>query len=194
MSKKKKIILVIAILSCVILAFIGRKSFSKYTAEIRGDATAEIAKWYFKVNESSEEIQNIKLASIQNLATVAKNKIAPGTKGSFDIIVDCTEAQVRIQYDIKFENETVKPTNLKFKYKDHECNNLSELEEFLSGQSNQDDQVKKLTHTIEWEWPFETGSSEEEKARNDKIDTQESQTITDYSFDIVVTGTQMKPN
>lgn len=194
MHKKTKIIIVIAILSCVILSFIGKKSFSKYTSEIREDATTEIAKWNFEVNGATAETQNIKLTPIQNLTTVAENKIAPGTEGSFDIVVDCTEAQVGMQCSIKFENETTKPTNLKFQYENHLCSTLSELEEFLSWKINQNDKEKKLTLTIKWKWPFETGNSEEEKNRNNKIDTQESQTITNYSFDIVVTGTQIEPN
>ncbi len=193
MSKKKKIIILLAILSCILLAFFGEQSYSKYISEITGSGTAEIAKWEFLVNGTTEQIQNIKLASLYDRATVATDKIAPGTKGDFSIVIDTTNAEVRVGYSIKFENETTKPTNLKFKYKDHVCNNLSELEEFLTGHINSDDRFKTLTFKIEWEWPFETGSTPEEKASNNKIDTQEAQSIENYSFDVVVTGTQMMP-
>ncbi len=193
MTKKKKIIIAIAILSCILLSLIGGESFSKYVSEIKGSATAQIAKWYFKVNGETEQIQNITLASAYNYATIKKGTIAPGAKGSFNIVVDCTEAEVGVEYSIKFQNETTKPTNLKFEFENHKCNNLSELEEFLATHINRDDEFKKITYTIKWEWPFETGETEEEKASNNKIDTQESQTITNYSFDIIVTGTQMQP-
>ena len=33
-----------------------------------------------------------------------------------------------------------------------------------------------------------------EKLANDKIDTQNAQDITNYTFDVVVTGTQVMPN
>ena len=193
MNKKKIIIIAIAILSCILISFIGERSFSKYVSEVRGDATAEIATWYFKVNGETEMIQNIKLASNYNLETIAKDKIAPGTKGNFLITVDCTDAEVGIDYSIKFENETVKPTNLRFQYGENICYNLSELEKNLVFHMNSDEAEKVETFNIQWEWPFETGETEEQKKHNNDIDTQESQTIKNYSFDVVVTGTQMKP-
>lgn len=194
MSKKKKIIILLAILSCILITFVGEQSFSKYMAEIRENGTADIATWEFKVNGKTDEAQNIELLSLYDINQVGpaeEKTIAPGSKGSFAIVIDCTNAEVKVGYTIRFENETTKPTNLKFKYQDHTCNNLSELEEFLSGYINPTDEDKKRTFTIEWEWPFETGNTPEEKAKNDKIDTRDSQNITNYSFDAVVTGTQV---
>ena len=144
MNKKKIIIIAIAILSCILISFIGERSFSKYVSEVRGDATAEIATWYFKVNGETEMIQNIKLASNYNLETIAKDKIAPGTKGSFKI-------KIKTNKDIE------------------------------------------IPMYIAYAKGARTGETEEQKKHNNDIDTQESQTIKNYSFDVVVTGTQMKP-
>ena len=193
MSKKKKIILIVAILSCVILSFIGGQSYSKYVSEVRGDGMAEVATWSFKVNGQKEEVQNIQLASTCNNDTLANNKIAPGTSGSFNIVVDGTGSEVGINYEVRFENESTKPTNLKFAYNGQEYDSITDLETILSGTINADDEDKTRTLTINWEWPYETGSNEAEIADNDRIDTQNAQDIAVYSFSVMVSGTQVEP-
>lgn len=193
MSKKKKAILIIAILSCIILSFIGGQSYSKYVAEVRGDGMAEVATWSFKVNGKKEEVQTIQLGSTCDNETLINHKIAPGTKGSFNITVDGTGSDVGIDYHIKFGNESTKPTNLKFTYHNQEYNSISELETDLSGTIHANDTDKIKTLTIHWEWPYETGNDESEVAKNDKIDTQNAQTIANYTFDVTVSGTQVVP-
>ncbi len=128
MSKNKKIIVAIVILSSMILSFLGGKSYSKYVSEVRGDGMAEVATWSFKVNGQKEQVQTIQLGSTCNNETLINNKIAPGTRGSFNIIVDGTGSDVGIQYQIKFTTQTNKPNNLKFVYENQEYNSLIELE------------------------------------------------------------------
>lgn len=193
MSKKKKIILIIAILSCLVLSFIGGQSYSKYVSEVRGDGMAEVATWSFKVNGQKEQVQTIQLSSTCNNSTLVNNKIAPGTSGSFNIIVDGTGSDVGIQYDIKFTNESTKPTNLKFTYDNQEYNSITELENNLSGIINANDENKVKTLTINWQWNYETGSNESEIAKNDIIDTQNAQDIATYTFNVIVSGTQIMP-
>ena len=65
--------------------------------------------------------------------TLVNNKIAPGTSGSFKIIVDGTGSDVGINYNIVFKNETSKPQNLKFIYENTEYNSIQELQDSLSG-------------------------------------------------------------
>lgn len=193
MSKKKKIILIIAILSCVIVSFIGGQSYSKYVSEVRGNGMAEVATWSFKVNGQTEEVQAIQLGSTCHNETLAGNKIAPGTSGGFNIIVDGTGSDVGINYNIKFLNESSKPANLKFIYDDQEYSSITELENNLSGTINANDENKMKTLTIHWQWKYETGSTESEIADNDKIDTQNAQDIANYTFDVLVSGTQVVP-
>ena len=193
MSKKKKIIIAVAILSCIILAFIGGQSFSKYVSEIRGEGTAEIATWDFKVNGGSEQIQAINLISTYNNETLIDNKIAPGTEGSFNISIDGTGTDVGIDYHIKFEEGGTKPTNLKFIYDDYEYNSISELEDKLSGRINANDENKSKQFTIKWKWLYETGQNDEEKARNNTQDTEDAKKLSQYSFNVIVSGTQVAP-
>ena len=46
---------------------------------------------------------------------------------------------------------------------------------------------------IGWNWKYETGTTPEEILKNDKIDTQNAKEINDYTFDIIITGTQVEP-
>lgn len=194
MSKKKKILLILAIISIVLISFIGGKAYSKYVSEVRGDGLAKVATWSFKVNGQQEQVQTINLVSTCNNETLLDNKIAPGTSGSFNIIVDGTESDVGINYKVKFQDETDKPQNLKFKYQGKEYNSISELQDILSGTIAANDKEKTRTLQIEWQWKYETGNNENEIANNDKIDTLNAKNISQYTFKVVVSGTQVEPN
>lgn len=193
MNKKKKVIFIIAILSCTLLSFIGGQSYSKYVSEVRGDGMAEVATWSFKVNGQKEQVQTIQLESTSDNESLNHHKIAPGTSGSFNIVVDGTSSDVGIDYKIKFTNESNKPNNLKFIYENQEYSSIMELETILSGTIQANDVDKIKTFTIYWKWPYETGNSKSEIASNDKIDTQNAQDIATYTFNVIVSGTQVKP-
>ena len=190
---KKKAVIIIAILVAIVLSFIGGQTYSKYVTEVRGDGTAQIATWDFKVNGQKEEVQTISLGSTYDSSTLVNGKIAPGTEGNFQIKVDATGSDVGIDYKIKFSDETTKPANLKFYYQEVEYNSVLELGDALSGTINADDGNKSRTFDIKWKWNYETGSNPTEVASNDKIDTQNAQEITNYEFDVIVSGTQVLP-
>ena len=179
-----------AILSCIILLLLGEQSFSKYISEIKGNGSADIARWNFKVNDGKEEIQTIELKSKYNNDIISENKIAPGTEGSFDIRIDASQSDVGIDYDVKFVDETLKPTNLKFIYEGQQYDNISALSDILSGKFDANIEEKQKVFTINWIWPYETGTTDEEKNRNNKIDTDEAQKIANYSFKVIVSGVQ----
>ena len=193
MTRKKKVLIVLAILAVVLLAFIGGQVYAKYVSEVRGEGIAEVATWSFKVNGQQEQVEAINLASTCDNETLVDNKIAPGTSGSFNIIVDATGSEVGINYDIAFTEEENKPQNLKFEYNDTEYNSIKDLEDDLSGTINANDENKTRTLNVKWKWDYETGSDSEEISSNDLIDTQDALKIQNYSFDVIVTGTQVEP-
>ena len=193
MKKSKKIILIVAAIIAILVSFLGGQAYAKYMSKVTGNGTAEIASWKFKVNENEEKMQTISLSSTINNFTLANGKIAPGTSGSFQIKLDASGTDVGIFYTINFKNETEKPTNLKFEYLGQTYKSLGYLENIIVGGIDADENDKTRTITINWNWDFETGSTEEEIALNNKIDTDESKYINDYSFDVVVTGTQISP-
>ena len=194
MTKKKKVLITLALLAIILLAFIGGQAYAKYVSEVRGEGVAQVATWNFKVNGQSEQVEEIKLASTCNNETLVNNKIAPGTSGSFDIKVDATGSEVGINYNIAFTEEESKPQNLKFKYNDIEYNSIKDLEKDLSGTINANDEDKVRTLNVGWKWDYETGSNPEEISKNDLVDTQNAEEIQNYTFDVIITGTQVEPH
>ncbi len=192
MNKFVKIGIVGVTLAGILAGVFINSTFSKYTNKVSGDGETEIAKWSFKVNSQTEEFATIKLAETYNKTTLSNGKIAPGTKGSFDLIIDATGAEVAVKYEVDFQNETNKPTNLIFKTGDKTASTLEELESVLTNTINADDANKVRTLTVSWEWPYETGTGSA-ILNNDQIDTSEGLQALDYSFDVVVTGTQVAP-
>lgn len=193
MSKKKKVIIVSSILIIMLLAFIGGQAYAKYISQVRGNGIAEIATWSFKVNGQKEQVQEIKLVSTYNSETLVNNKIAPGTSGSFNIIVDATGSEVGIKYNIKFAEESNKPQNLKFVYGGKEYDSIKQLGDKLSGTIAANEEDKTRTINVQWKWNYETGSSAEQINANDIIDTNDAISIANYTFQVIVTGTQVEP-
>lgn len=193
MKKNKKILFVILILFAIILSFIGGKTFSKYISQVQGSGTAEIANWVFKVNGTEDLVKSVDLLSTYNNETLIDNKVAPGTSGSFDIVIDATGSEVGVDYKVKFLNETEKPQNLIFIYKDNKYKTIEELQENLFGTIDANENNKIRTITINWEWQYETGENENEINQNDKIDTLNAKDFENYTFDINVIGTQVMP-
>ena len=184
LTKRKKSIIVLSIFAAILLAFIGGNALAKYQTQVSGQGVADIAKWVFKVNGDSSSMQTISLNKTYNATDLVNGKIAPGSKGSFDIVVNAEDSEVGVDYAVSFSNETNKPTNLKFKYLNHEASSLQELEQYFLGTINANDQVKTRTLTVEWEWDYSI---------NDDVDTAEGIANLDYSFDVTVIGAQVLP-
>lgn len=192
MKKTNKRILAVLALAVVLAgAFLGI-TYSKYTTKVIGVGETEVAKWNFKVNESTEEFATIKLADTYDQTTLIDGKIAPGTSGSFDLVIDATDAEVGVKYEVDFIDETNKPTNLKFTFDGKTLDNIEDFEEYFTDTIDADDTNKVRTLTVNWQWAYETGTGDE-LVENDEIDTNDGLNAFDYSFDVVVTGTQVIP-
>jgi len=144
-------------------------------------------------SENEEKMQTISLNSTIYNFTLANGRIAPGTAGSFEINIDGSGAGVAIFYTVNFQNETEKPKNLKFKYDGKEFESIELLNHWIVGTIHGDTDAQQRSFIIEWEWPYETGNTPEEIAENDERDTIDAKNISDYRFDVVVTGTQVQP-
>ena len=178
------------LLSVATLGIIGGNTYAKYFTKIDGEGNAEIARWSFRANNTSTFMENIQLSNTYNTSVLKNKTIAPGTNGSFDIVLDATGADVAIDYAITFDNLVNKPTNLKFTYDGTTKSSLEELEDLLKGRITLDDSRTK-TLTIYWSWDYHTGTTDEEKSNNDRIDTNDSGK--DFSFDMTINGTQVNP-
>lgn len=175
------------------MILMGRGSYSKYITQVEGTGVMEVAKWAFLVNGKTASTTNLNLAQNYKASTLKENSMAPGTKGSFDIVIDATGSEVGMAYDVTFLNEKNKPQNLQFQYEGHVVSNIKELEPFLTGIIEQNSDEKVKTMKVEWIWPYETGKTEVEKEKNNAKDTQDAKTLDEYAFDICITGTQVEP-
>lgn len=189
---KKKILFLLLLILSIVFVFMGQ-SYSKYISQINAKGIIDVAKWVFTVNGQTSSITNLNLLETYDETTLKNNQIAPGTSGKFDIVIDTTGSEVGIDYKVEFLNETSKPSNLEFKYGDHIKNNLKELEEFLKGNIPSDAENKTKVMTIEWNWKYEIGSTEEQIFLNDKEDTNDGKNLEQYAFDIIITGSQVEP-
>ena len=95
-----------------------------------------------------------------------------------------------LDYTVEFNNEKNKPTNLVFTYNNVQYQSLSAVKG-IKGTIGVNE-TKKKEIIVKWEWPYETGENADAITFNDKKDTQDAIADLDYTFDVVVTGTQSK--
>ena len=216
MKKKKKIILkLILILILVILFlkifffivllniqknddFLFLKLFSngvslsedKQNSEeyLLGTEDREYQKVYnFKIDYKNMDFKSIDLAETIDKETLVYEKIAPGTSGSFNILLDSNQ---NLKYKIEFNSINEKPQNLNFRaFKNGEvlgeANTLEELSEKLTGYINQDE---KFDIAINWYWNFE---SEQNQEYTDIQDTKDAENIKKYQFNVYALGEEV---
>ena len=191
-TKSPKLTIVLLLLAIIILSIASFYAYSKYTRTLTGSGTATVAKWSFKVNGQTETIGNIDLG-VTAYNNVADQRIAPGTSGQFDLILDGSGSEVAIDYSIDL-NITNNPRNLKFYtdsgYKNEIENTNGKMN--VKGTIALEDVNTPLTRTIYWNWPYQTGTTENEIAKNDEIDTDDSGK--NVTMAITVTGTQRDPS
>ena len=191
-SKNKGAVVVLA-LALIVAIVLSMYAYSKYTSTLTGNGTSTVAKWSFKVNGQTQTIPDIDLGETMDAhSNVADKKLAPGTSGHFDLILDGSGSEVAIDYNIKLAI-TQKPTNLKFYLDDKYQTPISETDGTLNiaGSIALEDVNTPLTKTIYWQWPYETGKTSNEIDKNDETDTKDSGK--NVTMTITVTGTQRDP-
>lgn len=188
-NKTRKIIGIICAIMLIIAIQVIGITYAKYLTEEKGTGSAEVTKWSFQIEKSGTQTKTVKLIDPVNKDYLTNGKIAPGTEGTIVITLDGTGTEVDIEYSVKFENEQNKPTNLKFTYNGVEYNSLSEIKN-LKGTIKHNGETLKKNIIISWRWEYETGKTAEEITANDVIDTNDANNITEYTFDIIATGTQ----
>ena len=148
-------------------------TFAKYTSSASGSDTARVAKWSFKVGETDIVAQDsitfnlfdtIKEADTKteetNVATATSGNtiIAPGTGGSFDIVLK-NESEVTAKYKIDF-TETNEST-IPIEYSTDGTSWKSSIDELDVNISNEDgtalgfttsDNTKTIT--VYWRWSY----------------------------------------
>ena len=130
---------------------------------------------FFNVSYQNIDFKKIGLGETIDVETLTNGKVAPGTKGKFEIIIysnkDC-------YYQVYFQNEMEKPKNMVFYItKENKVKTLEELQKQLKGRVEKDIPKKII---VFWEWKYENGMEENGQ------DTNDGKKLENYYFDIVV--------
>lgn len=141
----------------------------------------------FNVDYKDMKLKSINLLDSVDKTTFVYEKIAPGSKGEFEIELNSNQ---NLKYRIEFKSNNAKPQNLNFKvFNDNvfldEANTLEKLSESMKGNINKN---QKIIYKIEWYWEFQN-SHELEKV--DIQDTNDAKNINQYNFDVYTYGIDM---
>lgn len=176
-------------------------TLARYVTEVDGSAKAVVAKWAFDAKNSNQTIatQNfvIDLGDTTNRSAypttdIKEGVIAPGTTGSFDIVLDGTGSEVGIDYTVKFAAKagTTLPDDMVFSFKPITESNKGVKLASLADETGTIDYTATVkgmekTITVYWSWAF---------------DADDTATVNDNTYrgvtwlmDITVTGKQTTP-
>lgn len=141
----------------------------------------------FKINYKNMDFKSIDLSKTIDKETLIYEKIAPGTSGNFNILLDSNQ---NLKYRIEFESINEKPKNLNFIALNNEkllgeSDTLEGLSEKLIGYINKNENINI---TIKWYWNFE---NEQDKENTDIQDTKDSENMETYKFNVYTVGEEI---
>ena len=183
MSKKKKTMLVAAIVLGIAVLGLAAGVYAKYIASFTADGDiAKIAKWAFKNENNGDDLLTCDLDKNYDTNTLSEGKIAPGTSGTCTFSITNEKSEVGVNYTITLSGVTNQPTNVKF-YKTKNVNGndvtyadpLTTTSGKVEGTINAEDSNVQ-TKTIYWVWPYETGAvAADGVAEGDSDDTTDGE-------------------
>lgn len=125
----------------------------------------ETKQYEMKVSKNIPSYQKISLFQTVDQKTLVREKIAPGTKGNFEIILT---ANSTLHYKIERKDQNLKPQNFQIIFQEGTEGEIQEKES------------KKIR--VDWEWQYETSVNQNFQ------DTKDGETIETYNFEIWVKG------
>lgn len=108
-EKRKKQILILSLSFLIILSiFTIKQTYAKYITQTSSDANMSIARWKILVNNkditNEKELTNIISPIFKGNDNIAANVIAPTAEGYFDMIIDASNTDVSLKYEITTSN------------------------------------------------------------------------------------------
>lgn len=189
MEKQKKsvgttILVVLLLIATVASLIFATYVWAKYSSTQDASASATVAKW--NVTASNTDLAFAK----EFKHVITPNKLAPGTNGSFSAKLDVTGTEVDVAYTVTIENIENQPTNLVLK--DSKGNKLTKGST-ITGTITTGSTTKTAEEVITWEWPYETGTSEEDKKANDVKDTTDGTNAKTMTITYKIDAVQVQP-
>ena len=193
-STGKTVLIVILLVVTIVALVLATYAWAKYTTTINGEASAQVAKW----NISTTKGESLYSKTFEH---VTAERIAPGTDGSVDATIDVSGTEVDVDYKMSIVSVTAEegtiPTNLVLKDTDGTViyKNKAIVGEGIiaEGRIATTDTTKTATKTLSWEWPFETGTTPEEKAENNVKDTADGEAAGKIKITYKIDAVQVEP-
>lgn len=196
--------LIVLLLVIILLATsLGLFAWAKYVTSLKETAVVDVAKWNFDLTLRAGERTVTSPTQTLDLATttyqnIAEGKIAPGTSGEFDVVINTKGTEVSMLYTVTI-GITDCPRNITFsRQKGTDASTLAEVSaggtdsytrtitfsEFLTKENASGEFVEK----IKWNWPYE-GTVNESATTYDTWDTIDNGKTAKLA--ITVVGTEM---
>lgn len=117
MKYKLIVIRILAFIALSITIIEIRKTYAVFYSQLHGTSQNNLAKWEIKINNTNissgiNSTFNINNLNIDLNSNVQSGKLAPGTTGSFDIVIDPTDSQVSVRYDITIDDSNLIASNM----------------------------------------------------------------------------------
>jgi len=178
-STGSNVLIAVLILIMLATSAFGIFAWARYQTSVQGEGTAQVAKWNFKVTGDKTQTEQIAfpVTRTDENTTVAIGTMAPGTYGEIPMEIDVTGTQTDLMYTISGSTVNM-PRNLKLYADAARTEEIVVLNQQLSKGNylkvaDIGTETKIISETIYWEWPFETGTTEEDKQFNNQIDTED---------------------
>ncbi len=187
-GSKKSLLVVVLLLLVGVTAYFAANTYAKYASHITGnEATATVAKWAFGT-ENATKTFTIALEGTVDTTTLVAGRIAPGTQGHFEVALTNKDTETGVDFTVKLNSITGKPTNLKFYRNSDFTGELTPGTTEITGQIKAED-ATGVTIPIYWKWAYETA----EIATNDPIDTANGETPATLTVGLDIVGVQTQP-
>ena len=117
----KKFLILICICLVLLLVYKIINIYAVFYSEMTGNINFENGKWNIYINETEvsngyQTVFTIGQIETEESEFVADGKLAPGGSGSFEMLIDPTDTDVAIKYDISLNKENLTNKNLMIKY------------------------------------------------------------------------------
>ena len=183
-SRKKSVFVIAVLMMIAVTLTLVSSTYARYTATISRNGTATVAKWAFTADNSGSTTMNVSFADTYHASTLVAGKIAPGTKGSFDISVSNASSEVGVEYTVTLGTITNAPTNIKLTTSTP-----------ITGKIKANDSTAKIVK-IYWAWPYQTGAVTPATgvAAGDTADTADGVAAKTLTVPVTITGVQTQPS
>ena len=186
--KKTKKIYLLYICIILILIYCIIQIYAVFQSEVSGSVNIKNGVWQIKINNTdisrgTDKQFVVDEIEVQNNEHVKPGNLAPGLSGTFDILIDPTNTDVSIKYDISLNQENLTNKNISIK-SIKEANKGAELvrtgENTFTGIITLDEIKKRITNNIEVE--VEWKDNEETNKEDIEIGSKSE----DYKLDIPI--------